>query len=271
MSCVTETTSSSDEVGEPSGYRSWRDNRSFSEDYSDWRDLIRGGEGSPEGILPPWVWNNLPRTTEPVFLGVAFPHVDIEKERFLAVEYAARQAQRYRELIGLAQSIAVTTSRGNYFADEVDVYIDDDGVPDLIAGAEIVAEFRDTSGSYVLVTFPEKVEKIGLGNLENEVKQVVEKERIPEIPGYRLAVGSTLRFVRLSDSLVQADENALGELLKQQNIRIVNDQEIRQSGDRGAVIREDQYAYSTGRVSGFYILYRWIEGDYVYSLGILPE
>ena len=272
ISCKTTSPSDIQSTEQKSKYTTWNENRNFNQDYSAWQGLIQPVVGLPSADVnvPSWVWNNVPNSGVPLFLGVAYPHANVEKEKQVALEYAAMQAVRYMKIIGLAHSISVYTSLGHYYGQEIIAHYNESEIADVSSQLQVYSEYRDDTGTYLLAALPSLGNGMAFPKIPDGYKVDVTAS-LPKIPGYILSVGGARKYIRMSDSLIAADENALAELLRQKEVHIVTQQELDVIEGSGDAYRGDTYEYSTGVINGFYIIARWTDGEYFYSLAIAPQ
>jgi hypothetical protein len=88
---------------------------------------------------------------------------------------------------------------------------------------------------------------------------------LPQIKGYNFSIGVSGRYSQISESIRQADLNAIEEMLKQKSISVVSKSDKGNYGTNGT-------EYSQSAINGFYIIRRWWDKDMrnYYSLGVSP-
>ncbi|MBN2509960.1 MAG: hypothetical protein JXB03_06775 [Spirochaetales bacterium] len=270
INCVSKDPEPADEVTQ-GVYDTWTSRRVYYFEHAPWQEHIQPVEGlhDIEGF-PDWVWNNIPAGDIPLFLGIAYPYVDEEKERQAALEYAAMQAVRYNKIIGLAHSVTVRRGSSHYYSQEVIARYDEDEVPVMAEELIVLAESRNEKGTFLLTCHPQLKISPSFVKVPEGYRFRIE-DTLPDVPGFKLAAGGSRKYVRISDSLIAADKNAFAELLKQQHVHIVNQQDLESIVDSGDIFSDDTYEYSTGILRGFYIIARWTDGEYFYSVAIAPE
>ena len=228
LSCTSTDDKKSDQVIiKEKKYTTWDQDRTFSQDYLPWKGLLQNIDGFPghSEKIPVWAWNNVPNSNFPLFIGIAYPHANLETERSVALQYAAMQAVRYKEIIGMAHAISVHTSLGHYYGQEVYAHFNENEVTSIAESLTVYAEYRDESGTYLLASLHDLEGTLHFPKIP-EGYTIDLSSSLPKIPGYILALGGSRKYIRMSDSLIAADENALAELLRQKEVHIVTQQDL---------------------------------------------
>lgn len=212
----------------------------------------------------------------PVFFSAVPRVTDTDTERKACIAGAARQAAMYLQVSGLDLILGSERSGAAVTLQNTVWKYDETTSANLLTEAEIRREHRDDEGTYMLVSFPSIRLPAGIPDLESLLGTALDPPgwiaRIPDLRGYRLAVGAASRMRLFTDSIEAADRSALAALLSQEAVYVAG------SGARsevapGTVATSDRAQITTGSVRGFYILDRWIspDGGTFYSLAVCEE
>jgi hypothetical protein len=215
-----------------------------------------------------------PRAGHPLFLGVSQRLRNRENELDLAILHAAEQASRYTRMFARYQ---IVTQRGGGsvgYLDDIRADWDAAFADQLAESVEIVAQYQDEVGTYVVASAPgiPPAPAVALGELHG-AGEPAWVSRPPVIPGFIVTVGATRRSHRIRDSLDTADQDALKEILLQarSTVRMIED---RRDVDRVGTMETTTAAQNAEAIlRQFLVLARYAppDGGYYYSLVIARE
>ncbi|TFG64527.1 MAG: hypothetical protein E4H36_02725 [Spirochaetales bacterium] len=233
------------------------------------KTVIPPDSSSPEAIMQ----NTMPYQNKPVFFGIATRLRDREEEQKLALEYAAGQASKFLRLWGKADFLKQKTNTGVGYLQSVETNFDESLIPSLVERLNVVTEYQDNRGTYVVAEFDETLPapvnySLKAGSGTPEWVNVP-----PTIPGYLVGVGVAQAKRTLADSITSADEKAFEEIIKQIAIEIKLLDEY-QSVDRvGTSMDSTSLETAQGEIKGFYVVSRMVspDGRYYYSLAVCPQ
>jgi hypothetical protein len=214
-----------------------------------------------------------PLNGQPVFLGVS-PNLQYQDdEKDAAVAAASVQAARYIELSG---RIALRSSRDGGFTllrEDFQISENEDLAAALIGDIRVLDELVYDGGTLLrcLVEGVPSISQIKY-TFRDSVGRPVWLEKVPEIDGYLVGVGTAARNRILGDSLEEADKSALSELLYQLSLLIQSDSGERVLGGYGTIAIIDNYQIAEGTLRSYYVLDRWMsdDGKTFYSFAVCP-
>lgn len=219
-----------------------------------------------------------PRAGAPVFLGVSNRLMDRDDEVDAAVLHVAEQASRYTRMAAAYRYVTQRSSGELGYLEDVDAVWDTAFADRLVADerVEILDTRRFHEGSVVLATVAGLPPAPDLSAVDVGYGSTTEPAWVsspPQIPGYLVAVGATLRARTIRDTVDLADQEALKEILVQagSTLRMIEDRRsVEDQGTAGMVTAaEDARAV----LIGFDIVSRWAspDGRYHYSLAVARE
>ncbi len=208
----------------------------------------------------------------PVFVGVSPRRRDRDAELQAAREHAALQASRFFHLRGEAVFYTQRVGRRSGYVKSVS--IDDDAMlaERLAAELELFDFRREENGSIGRFSLPGyRIDPIGF-NSRDRLGKPVWLSRIPEIPGYYVGVGSAPRTRLISDSIENADREALFAILAQLSVDLFSGRLERSVAGRGVSTGSATVARAEGELVGFYVLDRWMDADGTFfTLAVCPK
>ncbi len=220
------------------------------------------------------MWNTFPRGGNPIFFASANRKYDREEERQEALQNGAEQASRYVELLGKAFFLKQKTNTEIGYLQDIQISFDESLAGKLTEKVTPLKEHRDNRNTYLLLELDSPIPGPGLPITPEEVLRKDGRgvpqwiSSPPKLPGFLVGVGAAQRKFRFPDSITAADEKALEELLAQVSSRI-KALHREHSIDRFGTFQETTSLQTTeAKINGFYILSRWTDGQYFYSLGI---
>ena len=193
-------------------------------------------------------------------------------EKDMCLWHASIQAARYFSLEGSV--VFFTQSSGNQTGYVKSIEINDDtelakGLSQKLLPLEILQTHEGTFGLFELQDGSKL--QLALEDLKTR-NPPLWIGKIPEIEGYYVGVGVVSRSRRILDSIENADKAALYEVLAQisLNVRSGTGETSALSGTITTI--QTGLEKASGRLTGFYILDRWVteDGNSYYSLAICP-
>jgi hypothetical protein len=219
--------------------------------------------------FPAVVWDTTPNEGSPIFCGVSARQLDRDEEKQRALEDAARQASMYFGLIGQAKFLKQKTTGSIGYLQDIDIGYDEQLAAQLVDRLEIILEYQDTRSTFVKAVLPSITMgaiPYRAGPLPNSTPAWVLNP--PEIPGKLVGVGVAQRKRLASDSIAAADEKAVEELLTQVSTKIQTIQSERTIDSVGTLHDTTSLEVAKAELDGYYVLSRWQEGNYYYTLAI---
>lgn len=212
-----------------------------------------------------------PIEDKPVFLGMSPLFMEEGKTEETCLEYAAWQASRF--LYVNSFNLYFYYERNDAIMNYEDALLSvDTGLIESLKDELVVIGRHETSkDQFILYELPSKRIEINYkpGTRLNTAPYWI--NNIPNINGYDVSVGVSARQFYFSDSVYEADMNALTEMVAMKsgvNIKTVTSTSSRNSEylNRETFSKEE----STGVLEGFYIISRWYspDGNYIYSLAV---
>ncbi|WP_319561557.1 LPP20 family lipoprotein [Marispirochaeta sp.] len=289
ISCI-----SSPEAPEPEK----NSNKNTDRDYATWQDLrkpivdqyelppaedvVPSPVPAPSWLpsrLPYWVWLPAVEKEPPLFLGTSFPRISRDKELEQCILNAARQAARYTGIAARFSTFRGTFREGTGYADDLRLYYNEELVPSLIGEAQIRTLHQDETGSYALIRFPSLLsssaakKKTFPVDIQAGTREPAWITTIPAQDDYYYGLGVSRPRIRFADSIADADQAALAEILLQLVAEVDVSYKVSTGENAGSSFQEDVYQYSSSTVRGFRIAARWRspDGAYFYSLAVLPR
>jgi hypothetical protein len=212
----------------------------------------------------------------PVFFGASPRMKNRTEELKEAVLHTARQAARYRFLRAEYQVVTRRAGTGTAYEEIREAHWESEDAAELAEHAQILSEFQDHRGTYVLVSYPSLPAASGVLQAVPGLETQIDSEPSwitaqPEIPGYLSAAGVALRRRRLPDSIDASDEAAMTALLEQQVVVLRQVQEGYVRSRDGTAERAISYHTARAELVGFYVISRWVSPDdrYMYSLAVV--
>lgn len=215
------------------------------------------------------LWDTTPDEGNPVFCGVSARQLDRDEEKQRALEDAARQASMYFGLIGQAKFLKQKTTGSIGYLRDIDIGYDEELAAQLVDRLEIILEYQDRRSTFVKVILPSitmEAVPYNLGPIPGKSPAWILTP--PEIPGKLVGVGVAQRKRLPSDSIATADEKAVEELLAQVSIQIQTIQSERTIDSVGTLHDTTSLEVAKAELDGYYVLSRWQEGNYYYTLAI---
>jgi hypothetical protein len=212
---------------------------------------------------PYWIWRLYPDDGHPQFSAFCPKLLQRENELPKCLENAAIQASKYKALSVNAGAFYQKRSFLSRYLRTMTISFDEDLARKLVSDLVIVKEYRNESGTYVVVKLLTETINIPLCNAMSNQDHDAWKEGTVEIDGYYTAIGVARRRRLLSDSLVAADNNAIFELSGRISSMIAS-----------GLAKANHFGYESVEVqlNGLYILARSVSEDkrYYYSLAVCP-
>lgn len=215
------------------------------------------------------LWDTTPDEGNPVFCGVSARQLDRDEEKQRALEDAARQASMYFGLIGQAKFLKQKTTGSIGYLQDIDIGYDEELAAQLVDRLEIILEYQDSRYTFVKVVLPSitmDAVPYNAGPLPGKTPAWILTP--PEIPGKLVGVGVAQRKRLTSDSIATADEKAVEELLTQVSTKIQTIQSERTIDSVGTLHDTTSLEVAKAELDGYYVLSRWQEGNYYYTLAI---
>ncbi len=215
------------------------------------------------------LWDTTPVEGNPVFCGVSARQLDREEEKQRALEDAARQASMYFGLIGQAKFLKQGTTGSIGYLEGIDIGYDEQFAAQLDDRLEVIHEYQDSRSSFVKAVLA----SITMDPLPFETGPLPKDSPVwvltpPDIPGKLVGVGIAQRKRLEADSIAAADEKAVEELLTQVSTTIQTVQSERTIGSVGTLHDTTSLEVAKAELAGYYVLSRWHEGNYYYTLAI---
>lgn len=214
-----------------------------------------------------------PRGTQPVFLGVATRLRNRDEEEAVAVLHAAEQASRYVRMAAWYQVVSQQSGRSLGVQDDIRAEWDAGLADRLVDSVEILQVFQDQEGTYILATV-DGIPPLPAMNLgASEAGEPAWVRRPPDIPGFIVTTGVSLRSRRFRDSIDSADQEALKEILSQtrSSVRMLEDR--REVERQGTAMTTTVAQEASATLRQFLVIARHASADgrYYYSLVIARE
>ena len=215
------------------------------------------------------LWDTTPDEGNPVFCGVAARQLDRDEEKQRALEDAARQASMYFGLIGQAKFLKQKTTGSIGYLQDIDIGYDEELAAQLVDRLEVILEYQDSRSTFVKAVLP----SISMDAVPYNAGTLPQKTPVwilnpPEIPGKLVGVGVAQMKRLASDSIATADEKAVEELLTQISTKIQTIQSERTIDSVGTLHDTTSLEVAKAELDGYYVLSRWQEGNYYYTLAI---
>ncbi len=214
-----------------------------------------------------------PAGTQPVFLGVASRLRNRDEEEAVAILHAAEQASRYVRMAARYQVVTQTSGRSLGVQDGIAAEWDANLADRLVDSVNVLQVLQDAEGTYILATVDGipplpaiRIDPAGSG----EPSWV---RRPPEIAGFIVTTGVSLRSRRFRDSIDSADQEALKEILSQtrSSVRMLEDR--REVERQGTSMTTTVAQEAAATLRQFLVISRHASADgrYYYSLVIARE
>jgi hypothetical protein len=208
----------------------------------------------------------------PVFAGVSPRLQNREDEAAVARAHAALQASRFISLAGEAVFYAERTVYGVDYIQSVSIKDDFALADELSDSLTPVGSYQDERGSFAL--FVLEGHRIGpFGFTPRDASgRPVWLERHPRIDGFYVGVGTAGRSRLESNSIENADREALFGVLAELSVDVASGSTEWTVAGRGTVSGGTNMQMASGVLVGFYVLDRWIGDDGThYALAICPK
>lgn len=207
-----------------------------------------------------------------VFVGVAQRRRDRDQEPAIAVRHAAEQASRFTGLSASYRVVTQSAGSDQFVVDRIST-IWDEALPEaLIERAEVLDVVSTDDATYVRVAF-DRLTAPPFGPIDTALdRSGVPRWALepPEIDGYFVGVGITLRGSTVRRSVDRADENALQDIVQQVETSVRLVQADRDTGRTGTRNLTTTALSSEAELVEFYIVARYADTDsrYYYSLAL---
>lgn len=224
---------------------------------------------------PGWIWDSRPTADKLVFVAAGTMKVNRDEEIVSALGDAAMQAGVFNGFWGSSQDFVTSTTGGTEWNDRTRAYYDgeaEDRAFDELKLSETWQTDDATWGRFYL-------ELQGLPSLtwtpQYQDGEPVWLKKVPDISGWKTAVGIGKSLSTLPKTLRAADEAALAEMIFQihgssRTVAISTETSTESwSESSGATA---SYGSGFGSVRGFLIIARWLdEGGNGWALAACPE
>jgi hypothetical protein len=221
----------------------------------------------------PWIWYCAPRDGHPVFITSSGLRAVREEEKTYGLQSAAVQAAQFRSISGSYERLSRRHALSFGRMESSEVFFSQESALELYTGMEVLEEYTDNRGTYLLTTHPEMEMEIDFTPefLNGEPVWVTSP---PRIPGYITAVGVAKMHRTFPDSLAAADEAAFLEMLNTVygviETETLHHSQTTEGSSRFSGSSSIQVT-SEGEIRGFYILARWRDSRLnYYSLAVCP-
>lgn len=214
-----------------------------------------------------------PRGSQPVFLGVATRLRNRDDEEQNAVVHVAEQASRYIRMAARYQVVSQQSGRSLGVRDDIRAEWDVGLAERLVGSVEVLQMFQDQEGTYILGTVA-GIPPLPDLNLETtKAENPFWVHQPPEIPGYIVTTGVSLRSRRIRDSIDSADQEALKEILSQTRSSVRMLENRREVGGQGTTMNTTVAQEASATLHQFLVIARHTSADgrYYYSLVIARE
>lgn len=207
-----------------------------------------------------------------MFVGVAQRRRDRDQEPAIAVRHAAEQASRFTGLSASYRVVTQSAGSDRFVVDRIST-IWDEALPEaLIERAEVLDVVSTDDATYVRVAF-DRLTAPPFGPIDTALdRSGVPRWALepPEIDGYFVGVGITLRGSTVRRSVDRADENALQDIVQQVETSVRLVQADRDTGRTGTRNLTTTALSSEAELVEFYIVARYADTDsrYYYSLAL---
>lgn len=217
-----------------------------------------------------------------VFMGVSAPYSTREQEVAEALYNCARSIAIHNGLEVTSKLVSEASSAGGLlsFATDGSALYEEREVREILERLELV-EVRDAGKEGVVIVAKDPTRpalRRPYAQQFDSAKKPTWVTRTPDVPGYLVAVGETLGYRFLRDSLEAADVLAAEALIEKSAEAVTQARSYvwnAQSGNKAhdsAYFREGVLQVASGNLDGFVILARWhdIKTNRFYSLAAVP-
>ena len=217
-----------------------------------------------------------PRSSTPVFLGVANRRRDRDQEEAEAIAHVAQQASRYVRTSAIYQYVSQRGSEGIGYLDDIITDWDEQLAEERVDSVEVRPSLQTDEAPVItahvsgLPPAPAMDHITPTGSADSPPRWV---SSTPEVPGYLVAVGTAQRRRTLRDTIDATDQEALKAILIQtgSTLRMVEDRRsVERRGTTGTVTSAEE---ARATLSRFQVVARYMtsDGTYHYSLAVARE
>ena len=216
----------------------------------------------PPTDAPMWLWDSRPQDGDLVFTAAGARQVSREEESVSALEDAALQAGVFAGFWGASQDYVTSTTGGTGRRERTRAYYDGAAADRAFETMDAERVWRDEEATWVRfrlsgIDFP-KFDWVPVFRGDGPAWPYT----VPDIPGWRTAVGIGGTRSTMAGTLRSADEAALAEMVEQihgasRSVTVSREASTETwSESSGAAA---SYGSGFGAVRGFLIVARWID------------
>ena len=220
-----------------------------------------------------WIWSTVPVNGHPVFFAVSGLRADRKEEKTYCLQSAAIQAAQFEKISG-ASELRMQKSNIHFGRlENSEVFYNYEQARYFYDRLEVLEEYTDEKGTYVLATLPDISLDIPFTPryINGEPTWIASP---PDIPGFITSVGVVKMHRTFPDSLAAADKAAFMELLNILFGYVEAESAERVTANSSSVSSQ---GYTTtgitaeGDIVNFYILARWRDKNLnYYTLAVCP-
>lgn len=224
--------------------------------------------------IPSWLWDSIPSQDSVIFIASSPKLSSKKKEMLMALKNASVQAGVFSGFWGTSQDFILSNQFAANFSARTRAYYDGAAADESIDKFKAKNKWHSDEGLWV--RFFLKESRLPLLNWQIEYFQGEPTwlHSPPEISGWIVAVGFGGKQSTLAKAILQADTNALADLIQQihgQNDTVSMTRTQSTQGSSQTDISSLSYAKGFGSVHGFIVIARWYNSSGAWSLAVAPQ